>query len=128
MPYTHLTEHERYLLDHMEKAGLSRREIGRRLGRDAGTVCRELKRNLTAARWPYTSYIAHGLAAARRRRSKSAVKMRRPALAERVTQGLIRGWSPEQISGRLKLDHPRDPSMRISHETIYGWVYDQPGP
>ncbi|SDL07429.1 Transposase and inactivated derivatives, IS30 family [Tessaracoccus oleiagri] len=29
------------------------------------------------------------------------------------------GWSPEQISNRLKLDFPDDESMRISHEAIY---------
>jgi hypothetical protein len=26
------------------------------------------------------------------------------------------GWSPEQISRRLKVDFPEDESMRISHE------------
>ena len=28
-------------------------------------------------------------------------------------------WSPEQISGRLRLDFPDDDSMRVSHEAIY---------
>ena len=31
----------------------------------------------------------------------------------------VQGWSPEQISERLKLDFPDDASMRISHEAIY---------
>ena len=123
MSYEHLTEHERYLIDHMEKAKLSLREIGRRLGRSAGTISRELKRNRPVERWAYTSYVAQELAQERRSESKSAVKMERPRLAWEVKQGLIRGWSPQQISGRLALDHPRDGSMRISHETIYRWVY-----
>ncbi len=126
MSYAHLTEHERYLIDPMEKAGLSLREIGRRLGRSGGTISRELKRNRPVERWAYTSYVAQELAAVRRRQSKSAVKMKRPGLAQYVKQGLIRGWSPEQISGRLKRDHPRDASMRISHEAIYRWVYAEP--
>ncbi|MEU6477182.1 IS30 family transposase [Streptomyces sp. NPDC047017] len=33
------------------------------------------------------------------------------------------GWSPEQISARLKIDFPEDESMRISHETIYQALY-----
>jgi IS30 family transposase len=35
----------------------------------------------------------------------------------------VRGWSPEQISNRLKVDFPDDPSMRISHEAIYQALY-----
>jgi len=34
-----------------------------------------------------------------------------------------RAWSPEQIAGRLRLDFPDDPSMRISHEAIYQALY-----
>lgn len=33
------------------------------------------------------------------------------------------GWSPEQISERLKVDFPDDESMRISHEAIYQSLY-----
>lgn len=39
--------------------------------------------------------------------------------------GLSRFWSPQQIAARLELDHPDDPSMRISPEAIYQWVYRQ---
>jgi IS30 family transposase len=34
-------------------------------------------------------------------------------------------WSPEQISNRLKIDYPDDPSMRLSHEAIYQALYVQ---
>ena len=34
-------------------------------------------------------------------------------------------WSPEQISNRLRLDFPQDPTMRISHEAIYQALYIQ---
>jgi IS30 family transposase len=35
----------------------------------------------------------------------------------------VLGWSPEQISYRLKVDFPDDESMRISHEAIYQALY-----
>jgi IS30 family transposase len=48
-------------------------------------------------------------------RNKPHRKDRRWALA----------WSPQQISERLKLEFPDDPSMRISHEAIYQALYVQ---
>ena len=34
-----------------------------------------------------------------------------------------RGWSPEQIAGRLRRLHPKDKSWHICHETIYQFIY-----
>ena len=51
---------------------------------------------------------------------------RRPAscgatasLLAAVLNGLELEWSPQQISHRLRVDHPEDTGMRVSHETIY---------
>lgn len=40
-----------------------------------------------------------------------------------VVEGLENKWSPEQIAGRLVIDHPDDPDRRISFESIYRAVY-----
>ena len=42
-----------------------------------------------------------------------------------VASKLILHWSPEQISGWLKIQYPADESMRVSQETIYRSLFIQ---
>jgi IS30 family transposase len=44
MPYTHLTQNDRYVISHITYAGFSLREIARRIDRHHTTISRELKR------------------------------------------------------------------------------------
>lgn len=44
-------------------------------------------------------------------------------LYEYVHSKLKLDWSPHEISNRLAMDHPDDLTMRISHESIYDYVY-----
>ncbi len=37
----------------------------------------------------------------------------------------MQDWSPEQISGRLKQQYPKNESLRVSHETIYRSLFIQ---
>ena len=43
-----------------------------------------------------------------------------------VVLSLYRGWSPEQIAGRMRQMYPQDLSQRVSHETIYVALYALP--
>jgi IS30 family transposase len=48
-------------------------------------------------------------------------------LTEQVTAAILdRKWSPEQVAGRLRLEHHEDQSQRVSHETIYQYTYAHP--
>jgi IS30 family transposase len=42
-----------------------------------------------------------------------------------VAEKLAQDWSPEQIAGWLRRTNPGDPSMYVSHETIYRSIYIQ---
>jgi IS30 family transposase len=46
-------------------------------------------------------------------------------LREIVASKLILEWSPEQISGWLKTEYPKDERLRVSHETIYRSLFIQ---
>ena len=99
------------------------REIAAVLGRSPSTISREIARNGGRAR--YRSLRAEQRAQRCARRPKAAKLSGRPLLLAAVEEGLEGFWSPEQISARLKHDHPEDEEMRISHETIYRSLYVQ---
>jgi IS30 family transposase len=121
----YLNRDERYELVRLIESGLSMRTVAAQLGRAPSTISRELARN----RGPSAHYQperAEQLAWVRQRRPKPSKLSGHPQLAEVVQQLLVRRFSPEQISGRLKVLFADNPSMRISHESIYQSIYVYP--
>jgi transposase, IS30 family len=104
-------------------AETSFRAIARQLGRDVGTISREVDRNTSDGR-QYRAVSAQ-LAAEQRARRPKPRKLENPDLHARVTADLEKRWSPEEIAARLRLDFPDDVSMRVSHETIYQALFIQ---
>jgi len=104
-------------------AGQSGRAIARELGRAPSTVCNEIRAG--GGRGRYRALRAERRAAQHARRPKPSKLARSPRLLAEVEAGLLRRWSPQQISARLKADYPDDQGMRISHETIYQSLYVQ---
>ena len=125
MPYSHLSLQERYVIHHLKLFQLSHREIGRRLGRHHTTIGREVKRNGPShpALGPYWHEAAQRRAEARWRFARHHRRAAHGRLRRYVAHRIGLRWSPEQVSGRLPLDHADDPAMRISPETVYQWVY-----
>lgn len=62
----------------------------------------------------------------RQRWTRPCPKSKAPRLLEKIRKGIESGWSPEQIAGRLRLEHPGDDEWRISHQTIYAVVNRYP--
>src|SRR5580692_11530889 len=122
----YLNREERYELARLRESGCSVRQAAARLGRSPSTVSRELARNADPRTGGYQPERAHRLAWERQRRPKPSRLSQHPALRAEVQQMLDRRYSPEQVSGRLKVVYPDDPAMRVSHETIYQSIYVYP--
>ncbi|MET3932136.1 IS30 family transposase [Arthrobacter sp. OAP107] len=118
--YLSLPERER-IADQLAK-GASIRAIARDLGRNQGSISREIKRNSHAV-LGYLPYGAHRAATAARARPKDS-ELAEPGKLREYAKLLTR-WSPRQISRSLIKEFPDDPVMRVSHETIYQALYLQ---
>lgn len=121
--YTHLSLKERELVFLYLNQGKSLREIGRILNRHHATILREVTRNSGVGGKPgggrYSPSLATSLIRRRRQESRRG-KLDDLSLQHYVLGKLNRGWSPEQISGRLKL---MAPNCYLSYETIYQFIY-----
>jgi transposase, IS30 family len=98
-------------------AGLSLRAIARQLDRSPSTISREVRSNGGASR--YRAHRSDRRAVRLARRPKLAKLAINARLREVVEAKLALRWSPQQISGWLKLTYPDEPEMRVSHESIY---------
>jgi IS30 family transposase len=103
--------------------GESARGIAARLGRSPSTVTRELGRH--GGRGCYRAAEADRRAWDRGRRPQRCKLARQPILAGIVAAKLREDWSPQQISGWLRVEFPGDETMRVSHETIYLTLFVQ---
>jgi IS30 family transposase len=105
------------------RAQLSLRTIARELRRAPSTISREVRHN--GGRTGYRAARSDRAAWDRTRRPKPCKFAYRPALCRTVSVKLELKWSPQQIAGWLKREHPDDEHRRVSHETIYRSLFIQ---
>ncbi len=117
--YRQLTLEQRYQIQTLFSIRYSKTAIAKKTGVHRSTVSRELRRNSVArcAGWPrhYAALRAQDLYLGRRKTYGESKQKIRGELRELVETRLRFGWSPEQISGRLKKEN----EIILSFETIY---------
>jgi len=125
----HLKQFDRDRIQAMKDAGFKQKEIAKVLGRDPSVISREIKRNRRKIRsrggnkdGPYEASVANHKAYVRRGESKyQGLKIRsNNELENYITIRLKKGWSPDEISGRMKL---KNQPFYASKDLIYAWLY-----
>lgn len=111
----HLTEGDRYHISALSEAGKSQKKIAKKLGVHRTTIYREKLRN--SGKRGYRPRQAQQKATERWKGAAKAIKMT-PDLKAIIKEKILLDWSPEQISGRFKLEG----QYSISHERIYQLV------
>lgn len=149
-PRPRLTLEERIEIQAGVHADESLRSIGRRLGRHASTIKREIDNNTElrtrknakksgyrrkhafgarqsggSAKVQYRAMAAHDRSADRARRPKLRNLAKNDTLHREVQSRLEWRHSPAQIANRLRIDFPDDPEMWVSYEAIYQAIYVQ---
>jgi transposase, IS30 family len=117
--YEQLSLEQRCEISRLQADGCSVRQIAAALDRSPSTISREIKRN----RGKHVGYKpGYAQERARARRWKGSRLERESLLRRAVMERLKRGWSPEQIAGRLARESGR---KVISYESIYRFIYAQ---
>lgn len=131
--YGHLTQGKRDRIEALLKSGHGQNEISRVLKVDKSTISGEVCRNRRKKRLkggtrdgPYESTVAHHKAYVRRKYAKYQGQKinENEVLKTYVTAGLKQFQSPDEISGRMRLE--KQP-FYVSKSAIYEWLYTARG-
>lgn len=124
--YQQLQPIERMRIEIWKAENVSAQEMGRRLGRSASTITREVKRNTCQANG-YHAQEAQWQRSCRRTAAKPKPKLHPDSVLWGVVCELLRWkWSPQEIAATLKRAYPHQSQHHVSHETIYTAIYAYP--
>lgn len=125
--YKRLTFNERLVIQTLwGHEGITKTEIARRLNRHKSTICREINRWIKGKNSKYSAQLAHWYAEQLYADKHFKDKMTSNEKLRVYVVYNLKDWTPEQIAGRIRLEYPKDLTMRISHEAIYSFIYRHP--
>ena len=119
-----LTLNERIVIQTLLEQNKTKSYIAAHLNRNRSTITREVNNWVKKPTDKYNADDADFFAKYEysNKRNKDKINTYK-SLKAFVYRGLLSGFSPEQISGRIKLNYPNNPMMSISHEAIYQHIY-----
>ncbi|WP_367608470.1 IS30 family transposase [Legionella sp. W05-934-2] len=116
--YNHFSKNERQRLYIYLEMGLSIQMISKKLSRHRSSLYREINRNSISG--SYLPGVANQKARTRASNGRVSKINQDGYLRDYVVKALKKGWSPEQISGRMKYQKL---TIYVCPETIYQYVY-----
>lgn len=127
MPYSHFTPDNRNELSGMLMVKAKQKDIALALKKDRTTIWRELKRNKTNNKRSYDARIAKNNTTERRINANKRFRKldNNKWLRDYIVKKIKLKWSPEQISGRLKIDYLDDRDKRIGKDSIYKYIHNE---
>ena len=121
---------ERVIIQTLLEENKSKSFIAKKLNRSRSTITREVNKwvsNPVKTNEKYDASLADWCAKEDYLNKRNLDKIGTHTLLRfYVYKRLLKNWSPEQISGRIKIDYPNDSVMTISHEAIYMHIYSHP--
>lgn len=123
--YKRLTFEEREEISRLLTLKTTIREIARKLNRFPSTISREIKRSALTSN-EYRALNANKLAQSKQYRQQCKLVLNTELLDFVYDHIVHKFWTPEQIAKRLKILYPDNMDMRISHESIYNYLYVLP--
>jgi IS30 family transposase len=118
---------ERVIIQTLLEENKPRSFIAKKLNRARSTITREVNKWVSNPNDKYDASLADWLAKDDYLNKRNLDKIGTYSLLRfYVYKRLLKNWSPEQISGRIKLDYPNNSIMSISYEAIYMHIYAHP--
>ena len=119
----HINATERDQIGVLLAAGVSQRDIARKLSRSFSSINYEIHHN--SRNGTYQPILANLLSRERNQASRKTNALKNQGIYTYIIDRLRNGWSPEQIAGRLReRNHGK---TVISHEAIYLYIYSPEG-
>jgi IS30 family transposase len=119
--YKQLSCQERDQIAILRARGRSLREIAKAIGRNPGTISRELRRNGAPIYQVYLPHKAQQRAAKRKSKSVRRERIRDKKVRHYILRKLRVRWSPELIARTVPKKYP---GHSVSHEAIYQFIYE----
>ena len=116
----HITKEERDKISVLQSSGMKQAEIAKEIGRSKSAISKELGKSTSVFyRGKYIGSQSHRNVQKSWKESHKRRRMDNPEIQEYVIEKIKLGWTPEQVAGRMF----QDIGKKVSHETIYMWIY-----